>query len=143
MPKLKALFIKCPKATIPIFPTLENHHIFKITFFGLLTISRSILTPQTPTIYQKNGNYLRIQQKFSDLSYEVYARRYKLPNISHFFRTTPYVLTLLWTRQKFVLLYVARKLTFDIADLLLTARKQPLFTSKTFRYFAALVFTSI
>ena len=90
MPKLKALFIKCPKATIPIFPTLENHHIFKITFFGLLTISRSILTPQTPTIYQKNGNYLRIQQKFSDLSYEVYARRYKLPNISHFFRTTPY-----------------------------------------------------
>ena len=32
---------------------LEYHHIFKIAFYGLSTISHSILTLHTPTIYIK------------------------------------------------------------------------------------------
>ena len=80
-----------PRGNNSTFQTLENHHIFKIAFFDWFTISRSILTLQTPTIYQIIANYLRNPQNFSDLSYEVYVRRYELPNNCHFFPSRPYL----------------------------------------------------
>ena len=53
------------------------------------------------------------------------------------------VVIVLWTRQKFVLLRVARKPSFDVADLLLSARKQPLCNVKNRQIFAAYIFTTI
>ena len=74
LPKGKYLIFKLCKITI----------FSKLLFWLNNYIFGSKLIPQTPAIYKENGNYLRFLQKFSDLSYEVYVWRYKLPNSSHF-----------------------------------------------------------
>ena len=84
MLKLKDLCKKNDQSQQFNFQILENHHICKKAFYGWLTISHSILTLHTPTIYQTIGNYLRILQNFSNMSYDVYVRSYELPNSSHF-----------------------------------------------------------
>ena len=83
VPELKDLRKKCPQSTIQFSKSGKSQY-FQNSFLWLIDYISFNIDTTSPTIYQKIGNYLRILQNFSNMTYDIYVRSYELMNSSHF-----------------------------------------------------------